>query len=355
VLRHISGDDPELLKQGRADLVLLNEAQLMDSRALTNALPGTIDRGGLTIMAANPATRAIGVWVNDLKEAIDVKKVSGVKFFDFDPNLNTSIDQKAREDVGAIVRVVDPKVAAADDEGLWLPVGDVAYAAFRTADHVKPAPHIGDCTRDVLLKKLGRAYDYLNGFDPQYEPHNAGVSLKIYKDQLTGQTIYWAIGEILRQGTEDDFLDTVDDAGIWTPENTVWIYDASSTWQNYNHTKGRVSADILKSRRWHAHPPQKAKDEKRNPSNPDVEDRLNLVNRLLASKRLFVDGERCPRLAIALKKCELRNHKPRGKYAHITDALGYALWFIEPKPKANQPHTRGALWTVPGARRNTDF
>ena len=52
-------------------------------------------------------------------------------------------------------------------------------------------------------------------------------------------------------------------------------------------------------------------------------------------KGLFIDGKACPDLLLALKKCELKNGKPVGKYAHITDALGYALWWLEPRPKAS--------------------
>jgi hypothetical protein len=330
VIRHLSGDDPDILKQGKVDLVMLNEAQLMDSRALTNALPGTIDRGGLTLMAANPATRAIGVWVNELKEAIDTNKVHGVKFFDFDPAKNDAVDQSARSDIGDILRVVDPKVAAADDEGLWLAVGDVAYR-FQTAAHVKAKPEIGDITREYTKQKFGRSYDYLAGADFQGVPHHAAVIYKIFRG-LDGKPIYWAVDEVLKEGTEEDLLDAVDEKGLYSPDNTVWVGDASGTWQDGAHKRGRASFDCFKARRWHIHPPRKAKNEMRNPSNPPVEDRLNVVNNLLAQHRLMIDPVGAPRLAIAFKKCELRNHKPRGKYAHVTDAAGYAIFAVEPKP-----------------------
>lgn len=334
VLRHLSADDPEILKQGKVDLVLLNEAQLMDSRTLTNAMPGTIDRGGLTLMAANPATRAIGVWVNELKEAIDLNKVQGVRFFDFDPRLNDAVDQAARQDIGDILRVVDPRVAAADDEGLWLPVGDTAYR-FQTATHVKAAPELGDMTREYTKRKFGREYDYVAGADFQGTPHHAAVLFKVFRG-LDGRPVYWAVGEILKEGTEDDLLDAVDERGMYVPENTVWVGDASGTWQDGSHKRGRVSFDIFRQRRWHIHPPRKAKSEDRRPSNPPVEDRLHLVNNLLGQQRFMVDPVGAPRLAIALKKCEQKHGKPRGKYSHVTDAAGYALFCLEPKPLENR-------------------
>jgi hypothetical protein len=181
-IRHISADDPELLKQGKVELVFLNEAQLQQSRAFTNALPGNIDRGGLTLLAANPAVRVIGQWVNEVHEAIQTGKITRAKYFFFDPAQNSAIDQEARNDIGDILRVVDPKVAAADDEGLWLPVGEVAYQNFRTIDHVKAIPReYRDITRDVTRRIFGREYDYVNGADFQTWPYHATVSLKIYQ------------------------------------------------------------------------------------------------------------------------------------------------------------------------------
>lgn len=58
------------------------------------------------------------------------------------------------------------------------------------------------------------------------------------------------------------------------------------------------------------------------------------MNNLLAQNRLFIDGEACPDVALAVKKCELKNGRPFGKYAHYSDALGYALCWLEPRPKA---------------------
>jgi hypothetical protein len=121
-----------------------------------------------------------------------------------------------------------------------------------------------------------------------------------------------------------------------TPENTLWIGDASGTWQDGRHSlRGRVSFDVFKQRRWRIEAPQKKRtNHGDHPRNPAREDRIALVNNLLAQGRLYIDGDTCPDLLLALKKCELKNGKPVGKYAHSTDALGYALWWLEPRPKA---------------------
>lgn len=348
VLRNVSADDPDVLKQGRVDIVLVNEAQKMQAAVLTNLLPAVIDRGGLVLLAANPPRRAIGAWVTDLKEALDAKRLKAAKFFGFSAKLNESIDQEARQDIGDILRVIDPKVAAADDEGLWLAVGDAAYTKFQTNTHVKPRPQLGDVTREVTKQKFGRPYDFISGNDFQQTPHNATVILKVFKAP-DGRNIYWAVGEVLREGTEDDLIDSIEEAG-YTPENLVAVGDASAGWQNAAHTQGRNSFEVFKSRRFHIHPPRKAKDETRKPSNPPIEDRLNLVNNLLAQGRLFVDPDGAPRLATALKKCEFKHWRPYGKYAHETDALGYALWKMEPEP--SQRGGRPATMSVKITRGN---
>jgi hypothetical protein len=353
VVRNVSADDPETLKQGRVDLVFVNEAQKMQAGVLTNSLPGIIDCGGLTILAANPPRRAIGEWVRDLKEAIDAKRVNSAKFFGFSAKLNEQIDQQAREDVGSILRVIDPKVAAADDEGLWLPVGDVAYSHFAVNKHVIPPPYIGDTTKDFLRSKMGRPYEYVNGADFQSTPHMAGVSVKIYKSP-DGRNIYHVVGEVLRDGTEDDFLDTVDESGIWTPENTLWVGDASGTWQDGAHKSGRVSFDIFKSRRWHILPPQRAKTENRRPKNPAVEDRINLVNKLLAQDRLYI-APQAQNLALSIKKCPVKFGKPYGRHSHITDALGYVLYYLEPAPKPEKSELTTSVWSVANARRGSGY
>jgi hypothetical protein len=143
----------------------------------------------------------------------------------------------------------------------------------------------------------------------------------------------------------------------FTPENCVLIGDASGTWQDAHHSRGRVSFDVFKARRWRMVPPQiKRSDRGEHPRNPYVLDRLNLVNRLLAGDakgpRLLIDPQRCPRLAEALRECEYRNEKPRGRHAHITDALGYALWWIEPMPKpAQRPPQASDIIPVPRVPR----
>lgn len=343
-IRNVSADDPETLKRGRVDIALFNEAQKQPVAALSNGIYGTVDKGGIALLAANPPRKQRGEWVRELKEAIDGGDIDGARFFGFSSKNNTKIDHEARGRVGNILRFIDPKAAQADDEGAWLPVGDRAYHRFDRREHLKPAPDIGDVTGDLLRGKTGRAYPCLGGVDFQGNPYNAGVVLRLFGDPTA--PLYWATDEFLVHGVEEDFLSEVDDKDF-EPGCLLWIGDASGQWQDAEHTKGRRSFDIFKARGWHIRPPQVKRTDKGEWSkNPNVDDRLNLVNKLLDQKRLFVDPHRCPRLAEALRECELKHHRPFGKYAHLTDALGYPLYWLEPKPRKSAALEPQAAWAV---------
>lgn len=366
VLRNLSAKDPDSLRRGRADVILYNEAQKMALDALANGIYGTADRGGLSILAANPPKKKIGEWVYHLKEAYEEERIGGVQFFMMHARDNRTVSKPQRDRVGAIMKLLDPKRAAVDEEGLFLPVGDRAYEKFNGKRNLRPAPIHGaddpaaappDITGEIVRRKLFGKWEYFGGADFQGQPWNAAVVLQALGDPKRPE--YQVIAEFLKEGWEDDLIDEIVFDGRFQPENLLWIGDASGTWQDAHHSRGRVSFDVFKARRWRMVPPQlKKSDRGEHPRNPDVLDRLNLVNRLLAGDavgpRLFVDPARCPRLAEALRECEFRADKPRGKHAHITDALGYALWWIEPKPRpAARPPSRDGFMTIPRGSRTT--
>lgn len=333
VLRNVSADDPESLRRGRVDVVLYNEAQKVPIAALANGIFGTADKGGIALLAANPPRRKVGEWVRLLKEAIDEERIGGVKFFGFSSKDNTQINKPARARVGAILRLLDPRQALADDEGAFLPIGDRAYPYFTAKKNVGPPPDPKfDVTHQVTRTRIFRPYEYVGGVDFQSQPWNAAVALQAYGDPKA-PTLY-AVAEWLKDGPEDQLLDEIFFDGRFQPENTMWVGDASGTWQDASHQRGRVSFDFFKARRWRIEPPQKKKSDRgEHPRNPDVSDRLNLVNKLLATERLVIDPLRCPKLAESIRECELGpNGKPRGRHSHVTDALGYALWWLEPRP-----------------------
>ncbi len=339
VLRNVSADDPESLRRGRVDIVLYNEAQKVPVSALANGIFGTSDKGGLVLLAANPPRKKVGEWVRVLREAIDEERIGGVKYFGFSSKDNTQINKPSRARAGAIVRLLDARQAQADDEGLFLPIGDRAYPYFQGKKNLGPIPESAfDVTRMVTRNRVFREYDNVGGADFQVHPWNAAVAIQAYGDAK--EPTYYVVGEWLKDGSEDQLLDEIYFDGRFQPENTIFIGDASGTWQDASHQqgsgqgKGRVSFDFFKARRWRIEPPQKKKSDRgEHPRNPDIGDRLNLVNKLLATGRLVIDPVRCPRLAESLRECELApTGKPRGKHAHVTDALGYPLYWLEPRP-----------------------
>jgi hypothetical protein len=71
---------------------------------------------------------------------------------------------------------------------------------------------------------------------------------------------------------------------------------------------------------------------------------------LMAERRLFI-APSCKWTIEALEKCPLGaarygGKKPYGKYAHVTDALGYPVWRLEPKARARVTIKPGDIGTV---------
>jgi phage terminase large subunit len=68
--------------------------------------------------------------------------------------------------------------------------------------------------------------------------------------------------------------------------------------------------------------------------NPLVKDRYNNINRLLSKGLLYIDPK-CKKLIEDLEKLTYDNTDPM--LSHITDALGYVCWHLNPLKKPNRP------------------
>lgn len=82
-----------------------------------------------------------------------------------------------------------------------------------------------------------------------------------------------------------------------------------------------------------------------NTYNPFVGDRINNTNRLLASGRVVIDPK-CKKLINDLEKVVWKDNKPdqsgeNKMLTHISDALGYGLWKLEPFNKPDLRVTMG--------------
>lgn len=333
-LTNVSADDPDALKRGRVDFALFNEPQKMGKKAPAFGIARLKDKGGFTIFAANPPDDQKGRWVYDLweksEEAKDAGKPFPIRFLKLKSQDNDSLDVTTADQVAEIIRILDPRLAAADLDGHMLRPGQAAYWQWSKTKNLRQKPQLGDITRQFLRSRIGREYDYLAGADFQATPHQAAVFYKIFG--TLDEPILWAVDElIVDQATEEDLIAEVDEAN-YTPERVLWIGDASGQWQDGKHSKQRDSFAVFKARRWHIIPPTKAKSKDRFPRNPPVEQRVKLTNKLLSDARLMVDPDTCPKLAEAFKECELRMGRygrviPLGFYAHLTDAAAYPIWW----------------------------
>lgn len=352
VIRILSADNEDQLKAGRVDVVNLVDLQKLSPAALLNTLGGTIDKNGIVLASANPPRRARGQFVIDLKDKLEEKQLEGSLFFGFDASKNTAVDVGARKRFSAIADVVEPKLGDADADGTWQGIGDCAYSAFRRTDHVRVPTHDAvDITLEVTRRKFGKSAPFAGGLDAQAHPHNAVVIARVIRG-LDGRPNIYVTGEVIQQGTERELLDAIDNSEVWGPSNLALVLDASCFWQDAAHTRGRATADIFRAARYHVVPPQAKRTEKgEHGSNPNVEDRVSLVNTLLQQCRLFVSPA-CPHLIAALKKCQQRLGKPIGHWSHATDALGYLCWIIEDRVRPRTaPPPRSSMIAVDIAPR----
>ena len=364
-LFNASADSVEGLRaKGRVDFLLINEAGIVGRTIPFNATPRIKDRGGLAILTANPPQTVKGQWILDLAEKAEQAKEKGrtfhTRFVRMLSEGNADIDHETGDLVADYLYDLDPRAAKADVEGLLLPIGDRAYFRWRKKEHLRDAPQLGDITREFTQRRLGRPFDHVGGVDFQGTPHHAAVVCKIYGS--LSEPIVWVVDEfVAEESTEDDLLDMVDERG-YTPESLLWVGDASGQWQDGKHSKnGRDSFKVFSSRRWRIVPPAAKKSDKGEHSkNPPVEKRVGLVNKLLGDPkknlpvRLRVEHE-CTKIAEALKECPWvkarYGGKPTGYYSHLSDALGYVIWWAFPAPTRRVDGPLAML----GPKRNVSF
>ena len=345
---NITGDDAEDLKRGESHLVVYNEPQAMGEDVLTYGAPATIDKGGLLLFAGNPARKRKGVWFTRLVKAIEQEKYTKGVFVRISRRDNPDIDREASKDISELMHLVNPEAARADDDGIFMEPGTFAYAEhFDERRNTVPRLEVANfCTAEVIRRAGGfTRFDTLCGADFQHWPHNAGVSLQAHGDPR--DPTWYVTGYLLVPDDEDNFLDEA--FSLWDQTRTLWIGDASGSWQDAQHTKGRCSFEKFKARKWRIEPPQvKKSDRGDHPANPSREDRINVVNALLERGKLVIVMDKAAPVSEALQKCEVDpKGRPRGRYAHLTDALGYPLWWAA--PGLNQ----SAAKPPPGSIRST--
>lgn len=360
-LRLLSADDPDGLKQGRVDVCFVNEPQKLQARAVANVILGASDLGGLVILAANPpgGGNTRGEWLFDLKEAIDDERVAlakgakldplGVKYFHVESKKNKAIDQIARRRAGRIVTIIDPQLKSGDVEGEWRRPVDLAAWEFDKHKHLKPLPQIGvkDITREVCGDQVYGEWATAAGIDFQNRPHIPAAFAQVLGDPE--DPTFHFVGEFVgeRRETEEQFLERFEEVAPryeWTRDNLLWIGDSSGDFQGSRHDfegEERDSFAVFREAGWEIIPanPAVAKSRTGRGRNPDVGDRLQLVNELLRRGRVFIDPVKCPWLAECFRKAETKREDGKRKivgnrYAHMFDAATYLIWRLTPRLNA---------------------
>lgn len=354
-----SADNPDTLRQGTVDILYLNEATKLLEEAYVSGIARLADHDGLCLATTNPPRTNRGRWVKKFwdiaKERQEAGKTFSVRFCRIDSAGNDLRHADAGDDVADQIRVLNPRAAQADIDGLMLPVDQPAYWEWSRTRNGRPLPDLGDVTEQYLKLRTGKAYSYLLGADFQGRPFQVAVVCKIF-GSVDDPHLYFCDEIICPQATEGDLADEVLEAG-YTPDNAYWIADNSGQWQNSKRSKNEYDSHRqISDRGFHIAACIKPKQLGHRPANPPVEQRVNLINAKLKDSRIFVDPEGAPWLAESMKECILRMGRygrvvPEGRHAHAGDALGYPAWWVYSRGR----RTLDGPLALLGPKRNVSF
>lgn len=372
-LREMTADDPADLKQGRVDWAFLNEAAKMPDLSYLYPLGRLSDRGGLCYIATNPPTVDVprGAWVwhfyrKNLERAATGKRKL-VEVIQTDAAENAAVDQEARDDVGELLAMVSPRLAAADAGGKMQGASPQIIYAFKTELHgLQAAPAIGDITGEFLRRhdRVRRPFRYIAGIDFQASfPHITATFFRLYG--TFEKPILWAVSGMNPEGNEEDFLDSLAIEGIQTgddepeavePSTVLWIGDSSAQFQNSKHdNKAPPSFPPFLNRGYKILSPTLPVTPGASfGRNPPVGSSIGQVNRWFAQGQIMVS----PLASGLLADCrdgiakEYRgNLVPDKPHSHFLDGLRYVLWFLRPPMKrvraAGEERRGPGLMTLP--------
>lgn len=340
----ISADDPENLKRGRVDWLLLNEIQKLGKRAYLNGLARLKDKAGCSLITGNWPTAKSGDWLYELDEkrrdALRQELPYPVRLVKFTASGNKTLDVDTGTQVDRIIRDLDPKLAATDLDGLQMPVTDRAYWEWDKIRNARRPPDsqpdniVRNVTREVTAHRTMRraGYDYLIGVD--FQKHGGMVAVVHKLFGLPDSPVMWAVDELLVQGTEEDLIaEMASPDCLYTPENSLVIGDGSGRWQDGEHRTGRTSFQVFRDHRYNITGPVPQKDSEHRPKNVKFDDRCRLANWAIKHSLYMVDPKGSPTTADGFAKCEIRpgfygQGRPAGEFRHITDAGTYALMWL---------------------------
>ena len=182
-----------------------------------------------------------------------------------------------------------------------------AYYSFNREKHVKTI------TNDFKIGQI------LIGMDFNVNPMTAVVASYVNKTFYIHDELYLENSDTLKM------------CNSLKSKNYIGTVYPDSTGRN-RKTSGASDFFILENSGFKIHPTR----------NPFVTDRINNINRLLADDRIIIDPK-CKKLINDLEKVSWKNDeldkKTDSSLTHISDALGYLCWAIDPflhEPKKSQ-------------------
>jgi hypothetical protein len=367
-----SAHNPEALKLGRADLIVMNEAQSISERAFAICRGRIADRGGLVIGCANPPTKAIGEWVADFVAECEAGDRQAREFF-FDPRLNEYIDIDA---LLSMAHEVDRRTFETEVLGKILSIGDVVLPGWdRRIHEISPGQLAGrlgikqlvDITCEATALLEGQPFDRVVGLDFQRRPMVA-VEFKLFENPrapysradregvFAQHAFAFITGEIVLEGDEDDLALAMIASG-WDPGRTFLVADASGVWQFSERdpklvdelrdkVKGRGSWDVVRRHGFHAI----GAPDRDQARNPDIVERCRATAARIETAAAGAFGQHflfahpsCKRATAAIRKWENVHGKPsrKSRHAHLGDAITYVVQRLWPRRyiNADQPIT----------------
>jgi hypothetical protein len=343
--RLISGFAPGNLKQGEATLVCCNEAQQIKAQSYQFARGATVDRGGFTMVAANPPVEGDqGTWVLDAVVETENGTRYGAKHFFFDPLENPHVDVTKLLALKSSMTLHDFETQV---RGRMLQLPNRVLYEWDRSGNEQAFPELGDCTREFLAAHEGDGVKW-SGFatvDVQSYPWIAVGIWRVSIDPADPGNrkagVLHMVDEVaISAGDEEDAAEEMKRRG-YDPATLLLIMDASCDWQQMERDvirqkpkyTGKGSMAIFRACGFkHVVPP-----DRKMKRNPDIFDRIRATNASVKPARgvrgLKIDPAKCPNAVDSARKWSMKKGMPgrREGAAHFGDVMGYAVWRFFPR------------------------
>lgn len=332
----LSAYNPESLKQGEANLVVLNEGQRMAPRAYTLARGAIIDHAGLVIVCANPPVEAGDhQWVVDLAAEAQDQRRQAI-YLHFDSRLNPHIDRAA---LYALAAELDERTAAIEVWGEFRAAADaVAYNWLRLENEKPPPIGVLPDVTEMFMAALeeGEGIRQVVGLDVQRIPYIGGPVWNFFGVPERDMVLAWIVDEVvLEGGDEEDFCDALEAKG-YVPDETLIVCDATAEYQHSRRRttdqpppewQGRGSWSIIRQKGYRR---IVAPDRNLRRKNPPIQDRIRAFTSLINAKgvrRMFADPKRAPQCCKAIREWKIKHGTAhRTQYeAHLGDGISYVV------------------------------